>query len=138
MMPSYEQTLQRRSSRLAEKRWSAHFQKCNRTVPNYVIPWIRNANEAVVRGYCPDQKIRGVYDKFTNACYYIADLFKIFMEYPGAFVRLTSSIQDHYTSKAIGYLNHRRVRYPKNPLTKELNSVLLDFLQMRDYLHLYA
>ncbi len=137
-MPSHEQTLRRRSSRLAEKRWSAHFQKCNRTVPNYVDPMLKNAMGAVARGYCPDQKIPGVYDRFTNSCYYIASIFNIFLEYPGAFVRLTSSIQDDYISKAIAYLNVDQIRFPKNPLTKKLNSVLLDFLQMCDYLHLYA
>ncbi len=138
MMPSHEQTLRRRSSRLAEKRWSAHFQKCNRTVPNYVISWIRNATAAASRGYCPDQKIPGVYDDFTNSCYYITDLYKIYMEYPCAFVRSTNTVKNCCISEVVGFLNVDQIRFPKNPLTKELNSVLLDFLQMCDYLHLYA
>jgi hypothetical protein len=138
MMPSHEQTLRRRSSRLAEKRWSAHFQKCNRTVPTYVDPMLRNAHGAVARGYCPNQKIPGVYDKITSTYYHISSIFEIFMEYPGTFIHLTSTIQKSYISTAIEFLYHDEVRCPKTSVAKELNSVLLDFLQMCDYLHLYV
>ncbi len=127
----------RRSSRLAEKRWSSHFAKRNSYDKNYMVSTSNiYLNNIQKQFYEEVSQARGVTDIFSMRCFYGNRLFQFLMNYPG-FLHDHPKLLNVVRMKTESFLVDEKILNSKNIWAKKLVETLIDFLQMCEHFHLY-
>jgi hypothetical protein len=127
----------RRSSRLAEKRWSSHFAKRNSYDKAYVVSTsYYYLGRFGTQFHEEKYPVRGVSDTFSMKCFYGNHIYQFLMNYP-AFLYDHPSLLNVLRMKAESFLVDEKILHSKNIWAKKLAETLIDFLQMCDYIHLY-